>query len=954
MKKVMIGILVLIPIIIVLIVGMVTSFVSTQTYIGVDKVVLGAESLNLNLSAIEPDGRGNRILDLSDGKILGVQVLPERATNRTVTWEIDGEIVPLMDDEIAGEADNFAYFVDDGNNKVSSNTTGRLLVNAYCQFTVTARAEQNSAQCLITVTDDDVQSVKITWQNDGEHSVSTGDSVRLGAQYTPLNSVVTEGKWESDNPDVAKVDANGIVTGVSEGVANITMTAYNKDGEPVVSAPFEVTVTAGLTKFGDTVVTHERTLSLTDLGFSSLPVNGRGVNCTVAEGRIVIDDGAERAEVETADGTVVFVMCAENGIAIENADFFRYDGTESDATFIVATDDMPLVLTAVWQSETKKGVPEVEWTSSAPEIAAVAPDGSVTAGKDGEVTVTARTADGAEASVRLLAARKLAMVNLQITDASLKVGIARETVFASQEVGYDDSGMKEEYVPNSVEFVTLFPNAPAADASEAEKAEFYNAFVFSVDKPELASFGEAGTAESNVLTFNPAAITEKTVIRVTVEVKHKKYQNMPGMTSKSVDLTVVPGVAVKNHEELLKAAEDSRYFRDYVETAPDGTKLWKTEIKTQTVFNIVLGGDIEVDRDTHPYHPDPVNADNGQPYEITIACNLYGNNHKIYSNEACMRYVSETYCDGGQPFLFVQRGDDTVISNVTLSANDDIGDEITSGGQSKGLKGYSLQCLQGRREIKDDGTYDGSAIGNHNRNVRIEYSIIQNASSAMGITNCDTTIYGCIIRNTTGVGIYIPTRMGADGNTDFSVVTTENVLMSNMIGTGMNFDFNGFDNGSNTDLVNRALEEDRISTLVQKGFLDIYNWQQLDALSLLDKSTIDETLSKIIEPVMQALGNALKDPQFDYIVQPYNGVPNVHFGFISTGLMSKSYFKPTFEGQPERFKLLTSEMLPGNDIIIAVVREMPPIYIYCYGSDEKEIVPGSVYTVESFIARLYE
>ena len=40
MKKVMIGVLVIIPIIIMLIVGMVTNFVSTQAHIGVEKVVV--------------------------------------------------------------------------------------------------------------------------------------------------------------------------------------------------------------------------------------------------------------------------------------------------------------------------------------------------------------------------------------------------------------------------------------------------------------------------------------------------------------------------------------------------------------------------------------------------------------------------------------------------------------------------------------------------------------------------------------------------------------------------------------------------------------------------------------------------------------------------------------------------------------------------------------------------
>ena len=47
MKKVMLGVLVVIPIIIMLIVGLVTSFVSTQAYIGVESVSMDRDTVQI-------------------------------------------------------------------------------------------------------------------------------------------------------------------------------------------------------------------------------------------------------------------------------------------------------------------------------------------------------------------------------------------------------------------------------------------------------------------------------------------------------------------------------------------------------------------------------------------------------------------------------------------------------------------------------------------------------------------------------------------------------------------------------------------------------------------------------------------------------------------------------------------------------------------------------------------
>ncbi|MEG1663556.1 MAG: hypothetical protein RR338_06170, partial [Clostridia bacterium] len=80
MKKVMIGLLVLIPIIIVVVVGMVTTFVSTRAHIAVEEIVFDKSSIELELS--------DDIYDLNN--FVKVSVLPERASDKSFVWKIEG------------------------------------------------------------------------------------------------------------------------------------------------------------------------------------------------------------------------------------------------------------------------------------------------------------------------------------------------------------------------------------------------------------------------------------------------------------------------------------------------------------------------------------------------------------------------------------------------------------------------------------------------------------------------------------------------------------------------------------------------------------------------------------------------------------------------------------------------------------------------------------------------
>ena len=98
MKKVMIGMLILIPILILVIVALVSSIISIQAWISVEDIILKhkgtenvAEDISFNFANV-----ANKTINLYD--YIDVKVLPDKANKYTVEWHITGDVI-CTDDE---------------------------------------------------------------------------------------------------------------------------------------------------------------------------------------------------------------------------------------------------------------------------------------------------------------------------------------------------------------------------------------------------------------------------------------------------------------------------------------------------------------------------------------------------------------------------------------------------------------------------------------------------------------------------------------------------------------------------------------------------------------------------------------------------------------------------------------------------------------------------------------
>ena len=196
---------------------------SATCEVSVAKKVIAVESVTLDKTSLE----------LSEGETatLTATVKPDNATDKTVTWSSDNTAVATV-------ADGVVTAVAAGTAKI------------------TAKAGDASAVCTVTVKANAVKVTEIKI-NDEDFSLNVGETKALTVTVKPDNATDKSVTWSSDQPGIASVSAEGVVTAVAAGPAKIPAKANGGDN---VSDVVNVTVTGGEpgeTKFEDWLGTWE-------------------------------------------------------------------------------------------------------------------------------------------------------------------------------------------------------------------------------------------------------------------------------------------------------------------------------------------------------------------------------------------------------------------------------------------------------------------------------------------------------------------------------------------------------------------------------------------------------------------------------------------------------------------------------------------------------------------------
>lgn len=177
---------------------------SASCAVTVAKKVIPVESIELSKSTLA--------LVKGESEILVATVKPDDATDPTVTWASSDEKVASVDAD------------------------GKVVAIGGGSAVITAKAESQEATCTVNVTVP-VEGVSL---DQNAVTIEEESSVTLVAKVTPDDATTKTVEWTSSNAEVATVDADGKVTGITVGTATITAQVADKQATcavTVVKAP---------------------------------------------------------------------------------------------------------------------------------------------------------------------------------------------------------------------------------------------------------------------------------------------------------------------------------------------------------------------------------------------------------------------------------------------------------------------------------------------------------------------------------------------------------------------------------------------------------------------------------------------------------------------------------------------------------------------------------------------
>lgn len=943
MKKVLIGVLILIPIIIVASVLLTTNIISKNSYLPVDRVELNEKNIEFSLD------NGNTI------DTLKATVYPRLAKNHNLTWSIEEQhsdipFVYAKDDPCQDCADlsdkELKEHIDTNHIDIATiDNNGVVTVYGYGSFIVKVTTEEGNkfATCSVKVVGDKVTKIELMPYGSSSKlsekdviSMDTGERLLVNPIFTPGGARDKTVTWKSADERIVEVDKNGILSAKGAGETTISVSS-NDTG---IGTSVKVKVNNGVFKgesycyTADTTVNVKNYMNVSD--FTSVKVAGGTLS---SDGTLNFDENATVATV-TVNGKT-FSAIKVDALSDDDIVFKNYDillqklyNTNGDEVEYIVKRGLPIYLEVVYRNPEKSGVPEVDFSSN--DIAPGSPivnieqfDQSgkesnvgnvamIEPNKEGDVKILAkdRTTNKTCSTVELKVVTPVFAINLALNATDAKRGVAAETVFGNKIFNADCT----ETSPYSFYMDFNYP----------KDVDFEN-FEFSTSDESIANFSDE-KGSYNKLVLNDKMPDEKKGLKnkviITIKAKYPMYDNMPVVAT--YVLNVIDGYTVSNETQLKKALHE------------------KKESVAIYVKDSTAGGKLEIRADN-----------NTDASRITMqeSTSMYGNGFIVCYNEQDMIDRKNDYFNE----LLKIETSNVHVENTILRMG--YNDPDAKNGLQQWEK--SRRCVRILHEIEnyDDETKNNETINN----ISFKYCIFENAKTVMEIAGADVNIEGCIFRNSSANSLFIP----MSGNTSTygrlpanvtlkNTVFTHSALMPIFVQTDFERDKNrkdesgniiGYPEGSTWEDMKKTGYKDHFINV--EGFLDIYNWiniEDFSSTSGLVPSTGIESVDAIVGTSgAQIIANELLQPEYSGVRHTFNGQEYVHLGIAVLGMTS-----PVTDGIVRDFEnagyarhsvTITGSSLTGlfqiafNSVLKPYVRY--PLYVYSYKEGNYQIGPDS-------------
>ena len=277
MKKFVIGLLILIPVIILLTISVSGMIISAEVTISIESFVLKHQGEEVTFETVDfsrysVDGDPYNLLPI---------YLPETAQVTGFKWYSDNEAVATVSEE------GVVTFLDCGIVTVTAESKDNRAVRASCAFIVEDDKIHDLSVYDLRAAEDKLTSL----------SLARYEETQLRVEVNPYNALADSPAFLSSDDSVFTCTAEGVIRAVGEGTARLTISARSLSGESKETT-IDVTVTGTRLTTRSTLYVCGGSVDLTPYILQGSVTGGSNVVALSGDKTVVtVQDGARREEI---------------------------------------------------------------------------------------------------------------------------------------------------------------------------------------------------------------------------------------------------------------------------------------------------------------------------------------------------------------------------------------------------------------------------------------------------------------------------------------------------------------------------------------------------------------------------------------------------------------------------------------------------------------------------------
>lgn len=406
MKKFIVAILLLIPLIVILSINVSGLIISAEISIGIESITLTHQGSAVVSQQIMLED----YIETNKSYKLYADYYPRIAQNKSIIWESNDE-------------------------KVATVKNGVVSFHDYGSVDIIATAESYtsvSATCTFYVIGEEISRINVS--EFGENSPKTDFALKryqvmpLKINVVPSTALSERVIYSSDNENVVTVDANGVLTANNTGSAAIVISADSKSGE-TVSESITVNVIGEALIKRDTVYTADPVVDLSSV------INASDAELFIDNVKLVgtsVDIGnSEQVTVSVQkNGETEFITLIRkqtaNALVFENITALMRGIWQNDN--YITEGGSSVILKAVSAIGALPSDAAILWESNNEEIVSVI-DGRLYGHKPGTATIRACLDGFDSAEVEVKVATAISYIRLDLDNSKDKAGLGETRVF---------------------------------------------------------------------------------------------------------------------------------------------------------------------------------------------------------------------------------------------------------------------------------------------------------------------------------------------------------------------------------------------------------------------------------------------------------------------------------------------------------------------------------------------